>query len=182
MAILSDVKARNLKPDDKPVSHGGVTGLVLHPGSMKGHGKWVLRYVSPVTGKRRNSGLGSYPEVGVAEAGRRGQEMREQLTKGLDPLEEKAKATTVIHIPTFLQAAETLHADLLPGWKNKKHGQQWINTIRQYAVPTLGALPVNHIEPRHIADTLRPIWLEKAETANRLKQRLHAVMAWAWVY
>ncbi|MFM5038929.1 Arm DNA-binding domain-containing protein [Aeromonas veronii] len=62
MAILTDTKARNLKPEDKPLPHGGVTGLALHPSTIKGKGKWVLRYVSPITGKRRNAGLGSYPQ------------------------------------------------------------------------------------------------------------------------
>ena len=68
MAILTDTKARNLKPDDKPLPHGGVTGLALHPSPTKGRGKWVLRYVSPVTQKRRNAGLGSYPEISIADA------------------------------------------------------------------------------------------------------------------
>ena len=37
--------------------------------SKKEGAKWVLRYVSPITGKRRNAGLGSYPEVSAADAG-----------------------------------------------------------------------------------------------------------------
>ncbi|MFM5272815.1 Arm DNA-binding domain-containing protein [Aeromonas veronii] len=48
----------------------------------------MLRYVSPITGRRRNAGLGSYPEVSVADAGNQARLMREQLSKGLDPLDE----------------------------------------------------------------------------------------------
>ncbi len=51
MAVLTDTKARHIKPDDKPLPHGGITGLTLHPSSVKGRGKWVFRYVSPVTQK-----------------------------------------------------------------------------------------------------------------------------------
>jgi hypothetical protein len=29
-------------------------------------------------------------------------------------------------------------------------------------------------------NTLRPIWLTKAETASRVRQRMHVVMQWAW--
>ena len=58
MATITDTKARNIKPADPAIPHGNITGLALHPSSTKGHGKWVLRYVSPVTGKRRNAGLG----------------------------------------------------------------------------------------------------------------------------
>ena len=43
MAILTDTKARSIKPEDKPLAHGGVTGLTLHPSTAKGRGKWVFR-------------------------------------------------------------------------------------------------------------------------------------------
>lgn len=182
MAILTDARARNIKPDGGPIAHGAVTGLALHPSGARGQGKWVLRYVSPITGKRRNAGLGSYPMVGIAAAAKSALAMREQLANGVDPLEAKASAARKPKIPTFQAAAEEIHAELLPGWKNVKHGQQWINTLTQYAFPILGALPLDQIQPRHIADVLRPIWLEKAETAGRVKQRLRAVMAWGWAH
>lgn len=182
MAILSDTKARNLKPDDPQLAHGGVTGLVLIPAKTKGHGKWVLRFVSPVSGKRRNAGLGTYPEVGIADAGKLATTMREQIAAGVDPLEVKKLEAVKPKMPTFKQAAKSLHTELLPGWKNDKHGKQWINTLAEYAFPEIGALPLNEIQPRHIADVLRPIWLAKAETAGRVKQRMHAVMSWGWAH
>lgn len=182
MAILSDAKARNIKPGDKPLPHGGVTGLTLMPSMTKGRGKWVLRYVSPVTGSRRNAGLGSYPEIGIAEVGRQGVSIRELLAQGKDPLEEKKASAKAPKTPDFATAATLVHSQLQPGWKNPKHGQQWINTITQYALPKLGTLPLNEIQPSHIAEALRPIWLSKPETASRLKQRLHVVMAWGWAH
>lgn len=183
MAHLSDTKARNIKPDSPALAHGGIPGLVLIPSKTKGHGKWVIRFVSPVTGKRRNAGLGSYPEVGIAEAGKFGASIREKLAQGIDPLQEK-KVSAAIEAkrPDFKSAAELLHQDLLPGWKNAKHGQQWINTLTTYAFPIIGSMKLDEIQPGNIADVLRPIWLDKAETASRLKQRLHAVMAWGWAH
>jgi integrase len=183
MALLTDTKARSVKPGGAPLAHGGVTGLALHPSpAAKGQGKWVLRYVSPITKKRRNAGLGSYPDVGIAEAARQGRFMREQIAQGQDPLEVKANEAAKPQMPTLREASETLHKELLPGWKNPKHAQQWINTLTDYAFPLIGAMPLDQIQPRHIADALRPIWLEKAETAERVKQRLHAVMAWGWAH
>ncbi|PUA19149.1 site-specific integrase [Glaciimonas sp. PCH181] len=182
MATLTDVKARNIKPDSGILPHGGITGLALHPSNTKGCGKWVFRFVSPLTGKRRNAGLGSYPEVSIAEAAKHALQMREKINNKVDPLDEKKRVTELPQIPTFQYAAELVHAELLPGWKNAKHGQQWLNTQAQYAFPIIGALPLDQIQPRHIADALRPIWLEKAETASRLKQRIHAVMAWGWAH
>ncbi|BDC85964.1 integrase [Aeromonas caviae] len=180
MATLTDTKARNLKPEEKPLPHGGVTGLALHPSTIKGRGKWVLRYVSPITGKRRNAGLGSYPEVSVADAGNQARLMREQLSQGLDPLEIKREEATKPTIPTVEIAARQVHQQLLPGWRNPKHGKQWISTLEQYAFPVVGQQPIDSITPAQIARVLQPIWLTIPETATRVKQRLHAVMAWAW--
>ena len=73
--------------------------MALHPSNLKGHGKWVLRYVSPVSGKRRNAGLGSYPEISIAEVGKRATAMRIALAEGKDPLEEKAKLETSPRFP-----------------------------------------------------------------------------------
>ena len=105
MAVITDAKARNIKPESTAIPHGGVTGLALHPTKTKGRGKWVLRYVSPVSGKRRNTGLGSYPEVGVAEAAKRALAMRVMLSEGKDPLAEKALEEEAVKAPTFQEAA-----------------------------------------------------------------------------
>lgn len=182
MATITDTKARHIKPTDQVIPHGLITGLALHPSAIKGHGKWVLRYVSPITGKRRNAGLGSYPEIGIAEAGKRASAMRVELAEGKDPLEEKARVDEKPKIPTFREAAETLHQDLVPGWKNPKHGQQWINTLTEYVFPKLGTKLLHEIQPGDIAGVLKPIWLTKAETASRIKQRIHAVIAWGWAH
>lgn len=182
MATITDTKARSIKPTDPAIPHGSITGLALHPSSTKGHGKWVLRYVSPISGKRRNAGLGSYPEIGIAEVGKRATAMRIELAEGKDPLEEKTKIGDKPKVPTFKEAAHTLHRDLLPGWKNPKHGQQWINTLQEYVFPKLGSKLLQEIQPGDVAEVLKPIWLTKAETASRVKQRIHAVIAWGWAH
>ena len=182
MAILTDTKARSIKPEDKPLAHGGVTGLTLHPSTAKGRGKWVFRYVSPLTKKRRNAGLGTYPEISIADAARDAQAMREQLANNLDPLEVRLQEQNKPKIPTLEASARLVYESLLPGWKNPKHGKQWITTLEQYAFPTIGAISIETITPAHIASVLQPIWLTIPETASRVKQRLHAVMAWAWAH
>jgi integrase len=126
--------------------------------------------------------LGSYPEIGIAEVAKRATAMRVTLAEGKDPLAEKALEAEVVKAPTFQEAAESLHSDLLPGWKNEKHGQQWINTLAEYAFPKLGAKLLADIQPSDVADALKPIWLEKAETASRVKQRIYTVMAWGWAH
>ncbi len=182
MAILTDTKAKAIKPEDKPLPHGGVTGLRLIPSKTKGHGKWELRFVSPLTGKRRDAGLGSYPEIGIASAKEKAEAMRKLVAEGIDPLEAKAREKAAPATPTFQQAAEILHKDLAPSWSNPKHVNDWINSLHIYVFKHIGAMPVTEITPKHIADVLRPFWLSKAETASRVKQRMSAVMGWAWAH
>lgn len=190
MAHLTDRKARTIKPDGKAFAHGGIPGLTLEPSPTVGQGKWVLRYTSPVTAKRRKAGLGSFPLVGIADAAKAAMEMRIKIRDGIDPLEEsspgavnpkrRAKSSTlpIVADPSFEQAAHTLHASLKPSWKNPKHANQWINTLIQYAFPAIGKLRLSQIKSAHIEQVLSPIWLEKQETALRLKQRMQAVMDW----
>jgi hypothetical protein len=64
--MLFDAKARQISPGSGALAAGGVAGLFLHPSASRGSGKWILRFVSPVTGKRRDLGLGAYPAVGIA--------------------------------------------------------------------------------------------------------------------
>ncbi|HBC7430057.1 MULTISPECIES: tyrosine-type recombinase/integrase [Providencia] len=182
MPLLTNTKAKNIQPEDKPLPHGGITGLTLHPSSTKGRGKWVLRYMSPVTQKRRNAGLGSYPEITISEAANLASTMREQIIKGIDPLEFKKSISEKPTIPSFEYAARKLHTELLPGWKNEKHGKQWITTLEQYVFPFIGSTTLDALTPADIANALRPIWLTRSETASRVKQRIHAVMQWAWAH
>lgn len=182
MGLLTDTKARNIKPDSKPIPHGGVVGLTLHPGSRSGHGKWVFRFVSPVSGKRRNMGLGTYPEISIAVAGKRVTELRDKLATGIDPLDKVDIPEITSKTPTFREAAKALHDTLKSGWRNAKHQNQWINTITEYVFPKLGDRTVDQISPAHIAEVLNPIWLTIPETAGRVRQRIHAVMAWAWAH
>lgn len=79
-------------------------------------------------------------------------------------------------IPTFEEIALQVHIDRMPTWKNAKHGQQWIITLRDYAFPKIGRMPVDSIDQPEVLMCLSPIWTEKHETARRLAQRLKIVL------
>ncbi|RQS04970.1 DUF4102 domain-containing protein [Burkholderia sp. Bp9002] len=182
--MLTDKQAKALKPGDKPVFDGKVTGLLLTP--SKSGSKWTLRFTSPVTGKRRDAGLGTYPETSIAEAREKALAMRKHIDNGEDPIDqrnrERESAAVAAAALTFEKAARQVHQDLKPGWKNEKHAAQWISTLETYVFPKLGNRKLDTISPGDCADALRPIWLTKAETASRTRQRMHAVMQWAWAH
>ena len=85
MAKLTDVRAKKLAPQGKSLPDGTVTGLRLHPGREKGRGKWLMRFVSPETNKRRDMGFGTYPEVPISEARKAALDARELITNVYTP-------------------------------------------------------------------------------------------------
>ena len=182
--MLTETQARKIKPGDKPVADGTVTGLRLIPTASKGRGKWQLRFVSPESDRRRDMGLGVYPDVAIATARDRALEARKLIAVGVDPIAEnqrqKEQAVNAVQVPTFEQAARQVHEEQKAGWSNGKHVDQWINTLETYAWPLVGKREVDTLKPADFADVLRPIWSRKPETARRVKQRCHAVMKWCW--
>ncbi len=69
-----------------------------------------------------------------------------------------------------------MHVERLPTWNNAKHGQQWINTLRDYAFPKIGRMPVDAIGQPEVLMCLSPVWTAKHETAKRLAQRIKTVL------
>ena len=148
--------------------------LVIH---QKGSRSWQLR--GTLNGKRRTWGLGSAKHIGLADVREKAAEYRKQIRDGIDP--NNALKKTVETVPIFAEAAEQAHQAKRDGWKNPKHAQQWINSLRTYAYPLIGKLSVDQIDTPEMLKILLPIWLVKEETARRVRQRLGAVMDFAVV-
>lgn len=172
MGNLSSLKIKNLK---EPGRYSDGDGLILDL-KAPGRGHWTVRV--QYDGKRRDIGLGALTHVSLADARTAAGEIRKQARAGLDPLAERKKEQVIV--PTFKDAAGIVHGEHKVGWKNGKHQTQWINTLETYAFPKLGNLLVSEIEGPAIRDVLAPIWLTKPETARRVRQRICAVLDWAY--
>ncbi|MCI4661667.1 MAG: integrase arm-type DNA-binding domain-containing protein [Neomegalonema sp.] len=157
-----------------PGKHGDGRGLMLVV-KASGAKSWVLRY--QINGRRRDLGLGAYPDVSLARARERALEARQLIAEGRDPLNEKNKRKELI----FTDAATALIESKRSGWRNAKHAAQWRSTLESYAFPVLGKLAVQAIETEDVLAALRPIWEVKPETASRLRQRIEAVLDYATV-
>lgn len=158
-----------------PGRHSIGGGLILVV-NASGTRSWLARVRDP-NGKRRDIGLGSYPDVSLKEARDRVAELRRQARDGLDPVAEKHKARETV--PTFKQAAVRAHDERKAGYRNAKHRDQWINTLKEYAYPSFGNLPVNQITGPMIVQCMKKIWTAKPETARRVLQRIGTVIAWS---
>lgn len=184
---LAAAVAKAVRGDEKKlIAVGGVPGLHLQvrpPGQA-----WIYRYQAGLTedGRpwRRDMGLGSYPDVGLAEARERVRELRRAQREGVDPIDQRRAADPRLKPATamsFDEAAKRLIAAKSPEWKNAKHAHQWRTTLATYASPVLGKMPVDTIDVHHVVAVLAPIWSTKTETAKRVRMRIEAVLDWAKV-
>ena len=144
-------------------------GLFLHvrPSGAK---KWLQRYT--FKGRRREIGLGSAQIVSVATARKNAYQNLVLVSEGIDPIEDKKQDSVV---PKFEAAARKVHEENRPTWRNAKHAAQFITTLETFAFPVIGNLSVTEINSSHILRILSPIWVTKAETAKRVRQRLSTV-------
>lgn len=173
VGLITDRKAKSIRPGDKPFA-SGVTGLWLHAGSKPGYGRWIFRFVSPVTGNRRDMGMGPYPDVPVKSALERARIAREQMAQGIDPIDFRSNQKAV---PTFEQAARKQWAVVSPSFRNPKHRAQWISSLEQHAFPAIGHMRVDKLTASHFADILNDLTQKVPETAKRVKMRCGVIMA-----
>jgi integrase len=149
----------------------------------QGTRSWLFRY------SRNNAnqwmGLGACIGKPFSEAKDEAAMLRVVVRRGGDPIAEKRQIEAQRAVamkpkaPTFEECAKQYIASHEHGWKNEKHIAQWKQTLRTYAGPVIGKKPVDEITIEDILKVLKPIWIEKPETASRLRGRLEKVLGWA---
>jgi hypothetical protein len=161
----------------------GVAGLHLQV-QESGARSWILR--AKVGDKRRDIGLGGFPDVPLSEARETARQARRLIREGVDPVEaRKANRAALLashaRILSFEEAANLCHASKAPEFRNAKHKSDWINSVTRYVNPIIGQMSVADVELAHIINVLTPIWTDKTETATRVRQRIEPILAWASV-
>ena len=152
--------------------------------SKYGTKNWVFRFA--VAGKTRDMGLGGFPQITLKLARELAREQREHLLRGDDPIEVRRAKRDRVRVATanrktFAECADDYIAAHADTWRNDKHRNQWRVTLKTYAFPVMGKLPVEAIDLPHILKVLEPIWREKPETASRLRGRIERILSWATV-
>jgi integrase len=171
--------AKGVEAVSKPGYHRCGQGLYLQV-STQGTKSWLYRYKSPITQKQREMGLGSLNFVGLAEARQLAISQKRLVIDGKDPIEERKRSRVEQQLSqarnlSFEDVAWACITSKSHEWKNAKHAQQWKNTLKTYAFPIIGHLPISEITTDLILRILEPIWVTKAETASRVRQRLETI-------
>ena len=200
--IAKELSALEVKRLSRPGWHavGGVAGLLLQirPPAQQGQPiprSWILRL--RVAGQRQPIGLGSYPQVSLAEAREQARKLSLEAKGGVNLVARKrAQRSALIAAAsknrTFKECAEAYLDAHVTDYTNEKHRKQWPSTLDAYAYPVIGSMLVAEISMRHVLDVLQQntvhrdgtagkLWYNKPETAKRLLDRIRTVLDYATV-
>ena len=193
--IAEEKSALEVSRLDKPGRYavGGVLNLYMQL-TKGGARSWIYRYATGAVkysedGKpykeRTEMGLGSYPSVSLKQARERAREQADLIFKGINPLAQKRAAEGALLAAqakgiTFDECARQ-YLKAKDAEFSAKSSSQWANTLRDYASPVFGRLPVAEIELGHVMKAIEPIWTEKTETAKRVRGRIESILDWATV-
>lgn len=179
MPTLTDAAIRNLKPQGRIYRKADGLGLCLEV-TPAGTKLWRFRY--RYGGKASMLALGPYPEVTLAEARRRRDELREMLGRGIDPASvrraEKARALELGESTFEAVAREWIARHLMK--RAAGHRDKVIRRLERDVFPYLGRRPVAEIAAPEILSTVRRIEARGVlETAHRALQNIGQVFRYA---
>jgi integrase len=179
---------------------GGVAGLLLQVRNPSKEGaqiprSWILRI--KVGDDRQPIGLGSYPQVSLAEAREQAKKLVIDAKQGINlkakkRAERSALLTAASKNKTFKECAEAYIEAHSSDYSSDKHRKQWPSTLTAYAYPIIGNMFVSDISMRDVLSVLTQetnvtetekgkLWYVKTETAKRLLGRIKTVLDYAIV-
>ena len=164
--------ARSVATLSEPGRHSDGGGLYLQV-SPSGAKSWLFMFKRD--GKRRELGLGSVRDVPLAEARQKAAEMRRRLLDGEDPRQTRDRDAGPA-VPTFGVFADDWCASTEGGFRNEKHKAQIRMTLGDAYCSSIRGKAVDAITTDDVLAVLQPIWLEKSETASRLRGRIEKVL------
>jgi integrase len=160
MAALTELGVKSAK---RTTGDGDGLRLIVRPSGAK---SWELRY--QLNGRRRDMGLGSYPEITLKEARQKALDARRLIEARKDPIQARKVARKAAKpLPTFREIAALVIADAQDKSVNAKVRYQWERHLGPvYSGPLLDR-PVHEITTVEVAAVLAPIWRAKPEVARK---------------
>lgn len=184
------LSARFVTTVTEPATYADGDGLYLIV-SPTGAKRWTFIFFWQT--KRKELGLGKLAALSLADARDAADEARRMVAKGVNPIEARkaarveaqAEADKLVH--TFGMEAEAYIKAHATGFRNAKHIEQWRMTLSVQRDKDGNLLdngyclairdkPVDGIDTPEVMSVLQPIWLDKPETASRLRGRIENVL------
>lgn len=142
--------------------------------SRKDAGKWMLRLV--VAGKRREMGLGRWPDVSIAEARERASDARRLLRDGIDPIAERERTKLRSDRLTIAQAIDGCFEARRAELKNDGVSGRWLSPLNIHVLPKWGKTAIEDVDQHTLIQMLEPIWHTKAVTARKVMNRINLTL------
>lgn len=171
-------KAAICPPEKKKARFFDAGGLYLEvsPSSSK---RWFLKYRKD--GKETRIALGSYPEVGLADARQKRDEAKDMRRKGVDPINarkiDKLKAVRQKE-DTFEVVAREWHSKQVGNW-SPSHAKTVLRRLERDLLPWIGSRPMGQIHAMELLAALQKI--EERGTVQTA-HRLLGVASQVWDY
>jgi len=162
---ISQLKAKNL--DQGKYADGQGLWLIKR---NKAQGRWMLRL--HVQGKRREMGLGSWPDVSISEARERAAQARRRLRDGVDPIEERKQQQHKTHQLTVADAVESCFKARQADLKSDGAAGRWMSPLNVHVLPNIGDLPIEQLDQHQLKKLLEPIWHKQASVASKALSRI----------
>ena len=173
--MLTALEIKNVESDGKTRRIGDGRGLYLVV-RESGSKSWVQRVT--VDGRRTDIGLGGFPDVTLALARRKSEEIRAAIAEGRDPLAERRQPG----VPTFRDAAAQYIEDKSAEWRRPQQARDWRAQLKAHAYPAFGNTRVDRITRGSVVAVLRPLWTTRPAQARKLRQRIRAVFGAAMAH
>lgn len=176
---LTDAAIRKAKPKDKPYKLADGGGLYVEVAASGG--KW-WRYKYRIAGKEKRISLGTYPDVGLADARERHGAARKLVAQGIDPSAQRKaeKAALSERTANSFEAIAREWLALRKGEWMPDHYSKQEARLERLAFPFIGSAPISSLGVREIRVVIeRPAKAEKLETAHRLRDLLSRVFQFA---
>jgi hypothetical protein len=165
----------NLEPGR--YSDGSGLGLMLFV-SASGGRRWIQRAM--VHGKRRDIGLGGWPQVTLAEAREKALANSRAIADGQDPVAERRKARQEARKSvTFADAAQIACDELKAQWRSPKEAPAFMSSMQKWVFPQIGATNVADVTPADIRQVILKVRKAAPNTATKVQHRNLSAFKWA---
>ena len=177
--MLTDKAIKALKPKQKPYKAADGLGLYL---SVQPNGSRLWRFKYRFAGKEKLAALGAYPEIGLADARARRDELRRLHAGGVDPVAYRRaadEARVAAAENSFKVLADEWFDKKSPGWV-PKHSVKIRERLKHDVYPWLGTRPIAEVTATEVLAVLRRIEERGAvETAHRALGDISAIFRYA---
>lgn len=147
---LNDIKIKALKAESKAYKVFDGNGLYIYV-TPTGSKKWRIKY--RFGGKENIFSVGYYPQISLREARAKVLEIKEMLSQGINPAEEKKKDTPTVG-GTFKEVAAEWLEKQTAKW-SIDHKQTIVYRLEHYIYGQIGSMDVKEITAPQVLAILR---------------------------